>query len=151
MKPAPKDWPRISSSVCYRDAGAGIDWLCEAFGFEVRLKVEGDGGRIEHSELCYGDGLIMVGQEAVDSEKKKWKQLMRSPQSIGACTQAMMIFVDDVDAHCAHARSKGARIVEEPATHDYGKEYWTDRSYGALDPEGHLWWITQRLRGPSTA
>lgn len=28
-----------------------------------------------------------------------------------------------------------------------GEAYWADRSYGALDPEGHLWWITQRLRG----
>lgn len=36
--------------------------------------------------------------------------------------------------------------IQEPATHDYGAEYWTDRSYGALDPEGHLWWVTQRLR-----
>jgi uncharacterized glyoxalase superfamily protein PhnB len=148
MKPAPKDWPRISGSVICRDAAAEIDWLCEAFGFEVRLKVEGDGGRIEHSELTYGDGLIMVGQESPDATHRKWQQFMKSPQSAGGCTQAMMIFVDDADAHCAHARSKGARIVEEPATHDYGKEYWADRSYGALDPEGHLWWITQRLRDP---
>jgi uncharacterized glyoxalase superfamily protein PhnB len=27
-------------------------------------------------------------------------------------------------------------------------EYWADRSYGALDPEGHMWWITQRMRNP---
>jgi hypothetical protein len=36
--------------------------------------------------------------------------------------------------------------VEEPATHDHGEDYWTDRSYGALDPENHMWWIVQRLR-----
>ena len=36
--------------------------LCAAFGFEVRLKIEGEGGRIEHSELEFGEGLIMVGQ-----------------------------------------------------------------------------------------
>ena len=148
MKPAPSDWPRISSGVSYRDAATAIGWLCDAFGFEVRLKVEGDGGRIEHSELTYGEGLIMVAQENPEAEKK-WKRLMRSPSSVGgACTQTLMIFVDDADAHCEHARMKGARIVEEPATHDYGKEYWADRSYGALDPEGHLWWITQRLRDP---
>jgi uncharacterized glyoxalase superfamily protein PhnB len=29
-----------------------------------------------------------------------------------------------------------------------GRDYWADRSYGALDPEGHLWWIAQRLRNP---
>ena len=30
----------------------------------------------------------------------------------------------------------------------YGADYWADRSYGALDPEGRMWWITQRLRNP---
>ena len=148
MKPAPKDWPRISSGVYYQDAAAAIDWLCDAFGFSVRLRVEGEGGRIEHSELVYGDGLLMVGQEAPDADRP-WKRTLRSPKSLGgANTQTLMIFVDDADAHCEHARSRGAQIVDEPTTHDYGDDYWTDRSYGALDPEGHLWWITQRVRDP---
>jgi uncharacterized glyoxalase superfamily protein PhnB len=99
MKPTPKDWPRLSSSVFYQDAAAAIAWLCAAFGFEVRLKIEGD---------------------------------------------------NDAVAQCAHARARGARIVEEPTTHDYGDDYWSDMSYGAVDPEGHLWWITQRLRNPPT-
>jgi len=149
MKPTPSDWPRISSSVFYQDAQKAIDWLCDAFGFEVRLKVEGEGGRVEHSELTYGEGLIMVSQE--DSQAARaWKRVMRSPRSLnGANTQCMMIFVDDADAHCAHARARGARIVDEPTVHDYGADYWADRSYGALDPEGHMWWITQRLRNPA--
>ena len=148
MKPTPSDWPRCSSSIFYRNAATAIDWLCDAFGFEVRLKVESDDGRIEHSELTYGEGLIMVSQEDAESDRP-WKRMMRSPQSLaGATTQSIMFFVDDADAHCAHARSRGARIVEEPATHDYGGEYWADRSYGAADPEGHVWWVTQRLRNP---
>jgi uncharacterized glyoxalase superfamily protein PhnB len=148
MQPPPSDWPRFSSSVFYQDAARAIDWLCQAFGFEVRLKVEGEGGRIEHSELTYGDGLVMVSQEDA-APARAWKRVMRSPRSLdGANTQSIMFFVDDADAHCAHARAHGARIFEEPATHDYGADYWTDRSYGALDPEGHLWWITQRVRDP---
>lgn len=148
MKPAPSDWPRLSSSIFYQDAAAAIDWLCSAFGFEVRLKIEGDNGRIEHSELTYGEGLIMVAQESRNSERS-WKNAMRSPKSLdGESTQSIMFFVDDADAHCENARRHGARIVEEPATHDYGADYWSDRSYGALDPEGHMWWITQRLRNP---
>ena len=51
MKKPPEGWPRISSAVFYDDAGKAIDWLCRAFGFEVQLKIEGEGGRIEHSEL----------------------------------------------------------------------------------------------------
>jgi uncharacterized glyoxalase superfamily protein PhnB len=150
MKPAPSDWPRFSSAVVYQDAAAAIDWLCKAFGFEIRLKIEGDNGRILHSELTYGEGLIMVSQESPDSPRG-WQSTMRSPKSLnGATTQSIMFFVDDADAHCAHARKHGASIAEEPATHDYGEDHWTDRSYGALDLEGHIWWITQRLRGPKS-
>jgi uncharacterized glyoxalase superfamily protein PhnB len=116
--------------------------------FEVRIKVEGKNGRIEHSELTYGEGVVMASQEDPDSERR-WKAPMRSPRSLGgASTQSIMLYVDDADAHCEHARSRGARIVEEPATHDYGEKYWADRSYGALDPEGHMWWITQRVGNP---
>jgi uncharacterized glyoxalase superfamily protein PhnB len=149
MKPAPKDWPRFSSAVCYRDAAAAIDWLCDAFGFEIRLKVVGEGGRIEHSELtCGGEGILMVAQEQPDSERRA-RALLRSPQSLaGANTQAIMFFVDDADAHCVHAGARGARIIDQPETHDHGAEYWADRSYSALDPEGHLWWMVQRLRNP---
>jgi uncharacterized glyoxalase superfamily protein PhnB len=67
----------------------------------------------------------------------------------GANSQSLMFYVDDAEAHCAQARACGAHIVEEPAVHDYGDDYWSDRSYGAIDPEGHLWWITQRLRSPA--
>jgi uncharacterized glyoxalase superfamily protein PhnB len=148
MKPAPKNWPRISSGLFYRDAAGMIDWLTEAFGFEVRLKVEGEGGRIEHSELTYGGGLIMVGEEREGEGARRFGMDMKSPLSAGCNTQNLMVYVDDVDAHCAQARAKGAKIVDEPAVHDYGDDYWADRSYGAQDPEGHLWWFTQRIRDP---
>jgi uncharacterized glyoxalase superfamily protein PhnB len=144
MKPTPPGWPRISPSIFYKDAGKAIDWLCEAFGFETRLRIEGDGGVIVHSELSFGnDGLIMVGTAGL---RRKW---CRSPAMLdGAATQALMVYVDDVEAHCARARAAGATIVEEPKTTDYGEEYWTDRGYECLDCEGHHWWFYQRLRTP---
>jgi uncharacterized glyoxalase superfamily protein PhnB len=148
MKPLPVDWPRISSCLFYADPRAAIDWLCRAFGFSVRLLVEGEGGRIEHSELDFGDGLIMVGGAgpAYASADKPWRAPMASPRQVdGRNTQNLCVHVDDVDAHCAHARAAGARIVVEPATHDYGGDYWSDRTYGAMDPDGHLWWFVQRI------
>lgn len=147
MKPTPAGWPRVSSSLYYRDAAAMIDWLCDAFGFEIRLKVEGEGGRIEHSELGFGpDGLVMVGSERTGAARR-FETDMVSPLTAGGNTQGLMLYVDDVDAHCAQARSKGARVVAEPEVHDYGDDYWSDKSYGCIDPEGHLWWVSQRLRG----
>jgi uncharacterized glyoxalase superfamily protein PhnB len=140
LKPPPAGWPRIASAVYYDDAAAAINWLCRAFGFEVRVKIEGEGGRIEHSELMYGEGMVMVGQAG----KEAFRQ---SPRSVnGANTQNMMLFVDDADAHCEHARANGAKIVKEPTTTDYGADWWTDRGYECEDLEGHHWWFYQRLR-----
>ena len=146
MKPTPPGWPRMSSGLYYQEAGAMIDWLCKAFGFELKLKVEGEAGRIEHSELIFGGGLIMVGEES-SGPTRRFETDTLSPRRAGCNTQNMMVFVDDVDVHCETARAAGARIVSEPQVHDYGDDYWADRSYGCIDPEGHLWWFTQRIRG----
>ena len=149
MNPTPPGWPRISSALFYNDPAAAIDWLVAAFGFVVRLRVEGPGGRVEHSELEFGDGLIMVGGAgpAYHDPDKAWRNLATSPRELaGRCTQNLAVYVDDADAHCARARAAGARIVYEPKTTDYGGDYWADRSYAALDPEGHVWWFMQRMR-----
>ena len=148
MKPTPPGWPRISQGIFYDDAPAAIDFVCKAFGFEVRIRVDGDDGEIVHSELVYGDdGLIMIGSSKANPHGEKLP--MVSPQQTGGLvTQAMAIFVDDADAHCAHARANGAIIADEPNTQDHGPDYWADRTYRAIDPEGHQWWFMQRVRGP---
>jgi len=147
----PAGWPQAQSSLFYRDAARAIDWLCDAFGFELRLKVEGEPGRIIHSELVYGGAMICVSEAARADEApapgREFKAAHASPLDVGGrVTQALCLFVDDADAHCAHARERGATITSEPATHDYGDDYWSDRSYGATDLEGHAWWFMHRVR-----
>lgn len=149
MKPPPAGWPRLSASVFYDDPHAAIDWLCRAFGFEVRLMVEGDDGTIHHSELCFAEALIMVGGT---QGHEPWQELQKSPRSLGGgVTQALALHLDDVDAHHARAVVAGGNVVRAPSTNDYGAEYWSDRSYGVLDPEGHLWWFIQRIKTAGSA
>ena len=146
MRPPPPDWPRISTALYYPDGALAIDWLCRAFGFEVRLKVEEEGGRIAHSELVYGEGLIMVSEPKPEKFPKT-----RTPHQVGGGnTQNMMVYVDDVEAHCKRAREAGAKIVTELQTSDHGEEYWADRSYECEDIGGHHWWFCQRLRTGKT-
>lgn len=141
MKPTPPNWPRISSSLNYENAAQAIEWLCRAFGFSKQLVVEGDGGSIAHSELRFGEGLIMVGDAKADKLRHR-----RAPTEIdGHNTQNLFVYVDDVEAHCKRAREAGAEIVVEPYTTDYGEEYWADRTYQARDIGGHHWWFAQRL------
>ena len=51
-----------------------------------------------------------------------------------------MIRVADVDAHCARARTHGARIVNPPTDYPYG-----ERQYTALDPSGRAWTFSQSI------
>lgn len=143
LKPTPADWPRLSSSLFYENASAAIDWLVRAFGFELQLKVEGENGRIEHSQLTYGEALVMIADKGPRPEHA----LMVSPVSLGGKnTQVLCVIVDDADAHCAQAKAAGARIFREPKEDDYGDEYPVDRTYGAVDPGGHMWFFMQRIR-----
>jgi uncharacterized glyoxalase superfamily protein PhnB len=141
MKQTPPGWPRASSALCYERAQEAIDWLTKAFGFEVRLKVPGEGGKIEHAELVFGEAIFMVSDPRPERPPHR-----RAPSELGgANTQNIMIYVDDVEAHRARALAAGAK-AEDLATHDYGEEHFTDRGYACTDLGGHHWWFAERLR-----
>ena len=142
MKPTPPGWPRAASSLNYERASEAIDWLCRAFDFEVRLKVEGEEGKIEHSELTFGGALFMVG----DAKPERMPERAAPSEVGGKNTQSIMVYVDDIEAHFARAVASGAKITAKIETHDYGEEYWTDRSYGCQDIGGHQWWFSERVR-----
>lgn len=142
MKPTPPGWPRISSALYYDDPKAAIAWLCDAFGFEVQLLVEGDDGSVVHSELVFGGGLVMVSAPKPD----RFPQTRSPSQVDGANTQNMMVYVDDIEAHLARAKAAGAVVLGELETHDYGDDHWADRGYECRDLGGHHWWFYQRLR-----
>ena len=131
--------PSLGSALSYLDPRAAIDWLQRAFGFEPAMIITDDAGNIAHSELRFGNGYIMVAGE--------WAERMKSPRSLGnKNTQAIHVQLqEDIDAHCARARAAGAVIEQEPEDQFYG-----DRTYRAVDPEGHMWTFGQTLRVVST-
>jgi uncharacterized glyoxalase superfamily protein PhnB len=130
----------LTSSLSYKDPRAAIDWLEKAFGFERAFVVTDDKGEVGHAELRFDDSLLMLGGE--------WTDNVRSPLSLGGkTTQSVHVHLrSDIDAHCARARAAGAVIVQEPQEQFYG-----DRTYRALDPEGHMWTFGQTVRQLSVA
>jgi PhnB protein len=126
------EYPTITPYFYYEDAAAAMDWLVKAFGFEERLRIENDQGRVNHGELKLGDGLVMVGEPGSGYENPNKRG--------GRATAGVNVYVDDVDAHFERAKAAGAKINEEPADQDYG-----DRRYIAEDLEGHDWFFAKRL------
>jgi uncharacterized glyoxalase superfamily protein PhnB len=129
------DWRApLMSAICYQDPTAAIHWLEQAFGFEVSMLIEDGQGALAHSEMRFGNAVVMVGNE--------WTEDHKSPRSIGGKnTQTVHIQITtDIDAHCERARAAGAEILVEPATQFYG-----DRTYRCRDPEGHIWTVAQTV------
>ncbi|WP_426958151.1 VOC family protein [Muricoccus radiodurans] len=122
--------PTIIPCLRYRDAAAAIAFLKDAFGFAEHAVYAGEGGRIEHAELSFGNGMVMLGSTKADDPD--WRTVAEA----GGYTQTNYLVVNDVDAHCTRARAAGARITQEPRDESYG-----GRGYAARDPEDHLWYF----------
>ena len=99
----------------YRDAHAAIDWLCKAFGFEKQAVYEDGQGRVEHAQLVYGSGMVMLG-EVRDND---FGRHIAQPDEIGGR-----------ETQCACV------IVDEYSEKEYG-----GAGYSCQDPEGHLWYF----------
>lgn len=125
----------LTSALCYKDPKAALAWLEAAYGFEPYMVISDKDGNIAHSEMVWGDNLVMVGSE--------WSADHKSPASLGGKnTQTVQVHLDtDIDAHCERARKAGAEILMEPDTQFYG-----DRTYRARDPEGHIWTFGQTVK-----
>src|SRR4030095_6319946 len=48
--------------LVYEDVGQAIEFLCTAFGFSERLRME-RAGVIGHAQLAIAEGAIMIGRE----------------------------------------------------------------------------------------
>ncbi|TDD24425.1 helix-turn-helix domain-containing protein [Actinomadura sp. KC06] len=120
------DYPQITPMVYYADVRS-LDWLVKVFGLTERTRYVGPDGRIQHAELCLGEGVIMaIGPSEAGGST--------TPAALGgASTQSLYVMVDDVDEHCEHAREHGAEIITGPENAHGHRRYLT------VDPEGHHW------------
>jgi uncharacterized glyoxalase superfamily protein PhnB len=114
---------RIMPGRNYSDVDAALRWLADAFGFtEVLRWNDPESGLPRHCEMRYGDNAFIEVSDGTHDE-------------------GLLVIVDDVDAHYANAKAKGAEIVTEPADRPWGL-----RQYSCRDIEGKTWGFGQWLR-----
>jgi uncharacterized glyoxalase superfamily protein PhnB len=97
-----------------------VDWLCQAFGFTLRLRI-GD----HRAQLNVGEGAIVVTKDEPSSS---------------ASSGAVMVRVDDFYRHSANAIGHGASLLSAPADYPYG-----ERQYSVEDVAGHRWTFSQTV------
>jgi uncharacterized glyoxalase superfamily protein PhnB len=127
----------VTPYLLYGDAEAALDFLSRAFGFQEVERRRGSEGYVTHAEMRAGAGRIYLGNPGSG---------YRNPRQLENSSVLVCVDVDDVDAHCARARTAGAEIRSDPEDQDHG-----DRRYEAVDPEGHRWFFSQAIAAPGRA
>jgi uncharacterized glyoxalase superfamily protein PhnB len=112
----------VMPELAYADVTEASEWLCRAFGFRLRLRI-GD----HRAQLVFGDGAVIVTELGEGAEAHS-----------NAATHALLVRVDDADAHHERAVDGGARILRSPSDHPYG-----ERQYTAEDLGGHRWTFSE--------
>ena len=95
------------------------DWVCAAFGFDVRLRIAN-----HRVQLVCGDGAVIVTDGG----------------GVSGAWHSLLVRVEDADAHHHRAVAAGARIVSPPTDYPYG-----ERQYTAEDLGGHRWTFSQSI------
>jgi uncharacterized glyoxalase superfamily protein PhnB len=121
--------------LTYQNVADALAWLTTTFGFTEHYRYGEEDGRISGAQLHLGDAWIMLRSARAGEA---------SPAHLGHQTQSLTVFVDDVDAHFDHAKSAGARIVEDLHETAYG-----ERQYGVEDLDGHHWLFSKHVRDVS--
>jgi uncharacterized glyoxalase superfamily protein PhnB len=118
-------WCTVIPELAYPDVGEAVDWLCDAFGFTLRLRIGN-----HRAQLNVGDGAMVVTEQRGGD----------GPASKLELRHSVMVRVQDVDRHYEHARRRGARIARPPANYPYG-----GRQYTAGELAGHRWTFSQSI------
>ena len=111
----------VIPELAYSEISAAIDWLTAAFGFTLRLRI-GDHRAQLHVPPDGAVVLTALADGTVDH------------------SHAVMVRVEDADAHHARAVSHGAHILRSPTNYPYG-----ERQYTAADLAGHIWTFSQSI------
>ncbi len=132
----PDGTQRIIPYLYYQDAVEALAFLHDAFGFNERLRVPAADGGVMHAELGFEENVVMLAGPLRGAHGE-----VRDLDTSGG---SVMCYVDDVDAHHAHAVAAGANITRALEDQPYG-----DRLYAAVDPGGHQWFFATHIRDVS--
>ena len=103
----------------YPDVQGAAAWLCDAFGFNVRIMIGN-----HRAQLNVGDGAMVVIEQGGGPNGRA----------------SVMVRVENVDKHHEHAKQHGAIIVRPPKDYPYG-----ERQYSAEDFNGYVWTFSQSI------
>ena len=124
----------ITAHIVVQGAERAVAFYRDAFGAEEIERIPTPDGRLMSLHLRIGDGVMHVADEFPELG-------VLAPPSIGGTPVVLSLQVADADAVFAQAIAAGAAARQPPAD-----SFWGDRQGQIIDPFGHRWGFSQRLR-----
>lgn len=118
----------VVPELVYPDVEQAVQWLCETFGFTELWRAGGHRARV-----AFGNGVVIIA----DTDAQYGRG---APDCTGVRSHAVVVKVDDVDAHHDRTARRKGRILSPPTDYPYG-----ERQYSVEDLAGHHWTFTQAL------
>jgi len=120
----PPGFGTVAPYIFAKDAERLVRYLIEGLdGAETCRSMRG--GEIANCQVAIGTATLMVSA---------------ATDRFAPSQSSFYLYVEDADASMLRALGAGGRLVMEAADMPYG-----DRQGGVADPEGNIWWISQRL------
>ncbi len=133
--------PDVIPMLNYEDGVAALEWLARAFGFEEVARMCDASGKLSHGEMLVGNGRIMLASTPHYQSPRNHREHCPAAKrwsEVPWVVDGALVYVEDVDAHFARAKTAGARILTEI------EDGFPGRRYRAEDLEGHRWMFMAR-------
>lgn len=123
----------IIPTMCYKDAVAAIEFLCNTFGFSKHLVHQEEDGTVPHAQLIFKNAMVMVSSE----KDNEFGKLVGPPSKNGGLNTMSPYIVltdEEIEDHYKKVKDAGTEIVYELKAEEYG-----GKAYSCKDLEGYLW------------
>jgi PhnB protein len=128
-KAIPEGYRTVTPYLTVRNAAKALDFYRQAFGAQEVVRMPMPDGKLMHAEFKIGDSFIMISDEFESGGCK-------APETVGAATSSVMLYVEDVDATYKRAVDAGGKPTMPPQD-----MFWGDRFGSLTDPFGQVWGI----------
>ncbi len=134
LSPIPPGYPTLIPYLAVSDGVAALEFYKKAFGArELRRETTPD-GKLIHGRLKFGSSILMLSDVFPGSG-------LASPATVGTTTATIHLYAKDVDSVWDQAVAAGAKV-----TMPLENRFWGERYGHLLDPFGHHWSLSMRVK-----
>jgi PhnB protein len=131
VSPIPKGYHAVTPYLVVDGCARALSWYADVFDAKEKVRMDGPGGMIVHSEIQIGDSVVMLADT-------------HPPNNVS--DTSICLYVKDCDDTFARAVAAGATVLDGLTNKFYGDRMGTIR-----DPFGQKWSIGTHIEDVSPA